>query len=59
MLISDGVYYEEVQVTTPSLTIRGTDRNAVVLDGQYQQSNGITVFATVSRSRTSRPATTR
>ncbi len=45
VLISDGVYYEEVQVTTPSLTIRGTDRNAVVLDGQYQQSNGITVFA--------------
>ncbi|TGK09972.1 plastocyanin [Leptospira fletcheri] len=43
VLVSEGVYYEEVVVTTPSITIRGVDRNKVVLDGQFQRGNGIIV----------------
>lgn len=33
ILISPGVYRESVRVTTPSLTIRGLDRNTTILDG--------------------------
>ncbi len=45
VLVGAGVYHEEVIVTTPSVTIRGVDRNTVVLDGEFQRSNGITVFS--------------
>lgn len=45
VLIAPGTYREEVTVTTPSLTIRGADRNAVVLDGEFQRGNGVAVFA--------------
>lgn len=45
ILIGAGTYREEVSVTTPSLTIRGTDRTAVVLDGEFVRGNGIAVFA--------------
>jgi plastocyanin len=45
VLVDDGVYQEEVYVTTPSLTIRGTDRNRVVLDGEFQRANGFLIFA--------------
>ncbi len=43
VLISPGVYEEEVLVTTPSLTIRGTDRNEVILDGNFEYPNGFQV----------------
>lgn len=33
ILVHPGVYNEGVEVTTPNLTIRGSDRNMVVLDG--------------------------
>lgn len=45
VLVGPGVYREQVTVTTPSLVIRGTDRNAVVLDGEFQRINGIEVLA--------------
>ena len=45
VLVGEGVYKEEVIVTTPSVTIRGTDRNKVVLEGEFTRSNGLTVFA--------------
>ncbi|MQA99936.1 MAG: plastocyanin [Actinobacteria bacterium] len=45
VLIDEGVYEEEVVVDTPSLTIRGVDRNEVVLDGNFEMSNGIQVVA--------------
>src|SRR6185503_10763846 len=45
VLIAPGTYREEVSITTPSLTIRGTDRTEVVLDGEFQRGNGIAVFA--------------
>ena len=45
ILVDSGVYREEVQVTTPSLVIRGTDRNAVVVDGEFVRPNGFNVLA--------------
>jgi plastocyanin len=44
VLISPGVYEEAVVVTTPFLTIRGTDRNRVILDGGFERDNGIQVI---------------
>jgi len=44
ILIAPGVYREEVVVTTPHLTLRGEDRNRVVLDGDFGASTGIKVL---------------
>lgn len=44
ILIERGVYKEEVTVITPGLTLRGTDRNEVVIDGEFQRSNGVKVL---------------
>ena len=44
VLISPGVYEEDVTVTTPYLTIRGTDRNRVVIDGGFERAIGIHVI---------------
>ncbi len=46
VLISPGVYKEAVTVTTENLTIRGTDRNEVILDGEFEMDNGIFVVET-------------
>ena len=43
ILISPGVYRESVVVTTPSLTIRGLDRNTTILDGGFDLVHGIQV----------------
>ena len=43
VLIEKGVYSEAVAVEKDGVTIRGVDRNAVVLDGQGKFSNGFTV----------------
>ena len=43
VLIEPGVYEESVSVTTPELTVRGTDRNEVILDGGFELDNGIRV----------------
>ena len=45
VLIAPGVYEEAVAVTTPAVTLRGRDRNAVVLDGGYERSDGVDVEA--------------
>jgi plastocyanin len=45
ILISPGVYHEAVSVTTDDLVLRGTDRNRVILDGQYKLDNGVKVLA--------------
>lgn len=45
VLIEPGVYHEEVAVTVDELTIRGLDRNEVVLDGEFERETGITAFA--------------
>ncbi len=43
VLIDKGEYNEAVFVTTPSVTLRGVDRNAVILDGKFELSTGIMV----------------
>lgn len=45
VLVGPGVYRESVAVTTPGLVIRGTDRNEVILDGEFTRENGIAVTA--------------
>jgi plastocyanin len=44
VLISPGVYREAVTVATPYLTIRGLDRNRVVIDGGLERAVGIHVI---------------
>jgi hypothetical protein len=43
ILIQPGTYEESVSVTTDELTIRGVDRNEVILDGGFELDNGIRV----------------
>lgn len=45
ILIGPGVYREAVIVRTPSLVLRGTDRNEVILDGGFELTNGIHAVA--------------
>jgi plastocyanin len=45
VLIAPGVYREEVFVTTPSVTLRGADRNSVILDGNFSAGTGVMVGA--------------
>lgn len=44
ILIAPGVYAEEVVVTAPGLTLRGEDRNRVILDGGFSRANGVKVL---------------
>ena len=44
ILISAGVYNEAVNVVTDDLTIRGVDRNEVILDGKFELDSGIRVL---------------
>ena len=44
VLIAPGIYHEAVNVTTDNLTIRGVDRNKVVLDGEFKLDNGVRVL---------------
>ena len=44
ILIDRGTYREQVEVTTPGLTLRGVDRNEVVIDGEFQRPNGVSVL---------------
>ena len=46
ILVSEGTYNEAVDVTTPDITIRGVDRNKVILDGEFELENGIRVLDT-------------
>ena len=45
VLVGPGVYEEAVDVETEDLTIRGLDRNEVVLDGDFTLENGMRVLA--------------
>jgi hypothetical protein len=45
VLVGPGTYAEAVDVETENLTIRGLDRNEVVLDGGFELENGIRVLA--------------
>lgn len=45
VLVDRGVYTEAVFVTTPSVTLRGVDRNEVILDGKFEIGTGVMVGA--------------
>ncbi|HEX9697467.1 MAG TPA: right-handed parallel beta-helix repeat-containing protein [Actinomycetota bacterium] len=45
ILIHPGIYYEKVVVATPGLRIRGTDRDQVILDGEFTKNFGFDVNA--------------
>ncbi|HKY13806.1 MAG TPA: right-handed parallel beta-helix repeat-containing protein [Microthrixaceae bacterium] len=45
VLVSPGVYKEEVTVETEDIVIRGTDRNEVIIDGEFLRDNAIKVFS--------------
>ncbi|MHC3438884.1 right-handed parallel beta-helix repeat-containing protein [Natrialbaceae archaeon A-gly3] len=45
VLLEADTYEEHVEVTTPEVTIRGVDRNDVVLDGEFDRDHGIEVEA--------------
>jgi plastocyanin len=45
VLVGEGTYPEQVNVTTDQLVIRGVDREAVVVDGQLEREMGIMVTA--------------
>ena len=44
VLIGPGTYNEAVNVTTDELTIRGLDRNTVILDGNFELENGVRIL---------------
>ncbi|MDY6764677.1 MAG: right-handed parallel beta-helix repeat-containing protein [Halobacteria archaeon] len=46
VLVDPGVYEEEVSITTPGVTVRGLERNEVILDGNFNMRNGIEVLET-------------
>ena len=46
ILVSPGTYNEAVDVSTPDITIRGLDRNKVILDGQFKLENGVRILGT-------------
>src|SRR5215472_16944637 len=41
ILIEPGAYHEAVRAKTPGITLRGADRNRVILDGNFQLPNGV------------------
>jgi hypothetical protein len=44
ILIEPGTYEEAVNVTTDDLTIRGLDRNEVILEGGFDLENGVRIL---------------
>ena len=45
VLVAPGIYHESVKVHTPGITVRGSDRNTVILDGEDTLANGFVVAA--------------
>jgi len=45
VLIAPGTYHETIEVENEGITIRGEDRNTVILDGRDKWANGIQVVA--------------
>lgn len=44
VLVAPGTYHEAVNVVTDRITIRGLDRNEVVLDGRLELDNGVRIL---------------
>jgi Right handed beta helix region len=45
VLVSPGIYTESVLLQHPGVTLRGLDRNTVILDGEYKRESGVIVAA--------------
>ncbi|MEU9338052.1 right-handed parallel beta-helix repeat-containing protein [Streptomyces sp. NPDC048290] len=45
VLVAEGVYRESVRIDTERVTLRGTSRSGVVIDGEVRRPNGIVVSA--------------
>lgn len=45
ILVAPGTYYEEVSIDVEGVTVRGMDRNEVILDGQDELRNGFKITA--------------
>jgi len=45
VMVSPGEYTESVTVDVEDVTLRGTDRNAVIIDGEGLRANGVQVIA--------------
>ena len=45
VLVSPGTYKEEVTITTPSVVLRGLDRNTTIIDGEFIRGNGVVALA--------------
>lgn len=45
VLVEPGVYREQVNITTPQIVLRGTDRNEVIVDGQFEREMGVMATA--------------
>ena len=45
VLVGPGTYHEAVEIETPRITLRGSDRNTVILDGGDSLAEGIEVVA--------------
>lgn len=45
IMIAPGIYHESVVVRKPHLTLRGTDRNSVILEGDFKQVDGVEALA--------------
>ena len=43
VLVSPGIYKESVKITKPDITLRGTDRNKVIIDGEFKRAMGVLV----------------
>ena len=43
ILVSPGIYKEQVTITKPDLTLRGLDRNKVIIDGEFKRPMGVLV----------------
>ena len=44
VLVSPGVYHEEVTIATNGIVLRGVNRNTTILDGDFNASNGVKVL---------------
>ena len=45
VLVSPGIYKEEVTITTPSVVLRGMERNTTIIDGEFGRGNGVVALA--------------
>jgi hypothetical protein len=45
ILVSPGRYTETVRLRAAEVTLRGTDRGSVVIDGEFRRANGVVVSA--------------